>query len=363
MNKPKQTYSEIDKLRQEMLMCTMCGYCKLVCPVFLDVGWDSGSPRGRMTMAYGLISGELEPDDQLVNRLYQCTLCTDCYRRCPSDAKVPEVIIAARRELVNRGYANDYQKGLVENVKASGNIFADLEVEFPEQDGEIPMFIGCQHLSRPNNTKKNIKLLQKLGISPKIVKESCCGFPLEIMGFEEEAQKQKERLKEIFPMDGETILTFCPSCQVHLEKEYDQKTVHVLQAINDRLDNVDIKPIGKKVTYHDPCDLSRGAQITQEPRDLLGKIGCELIEMTYVKDTSRCCGGGGGILTWDNELSDRMSQTRVEEALATGAEMLVTACPTCEQTLKKGARMIAERNGGKPIPVRHILDLVTKATK
>ncbi len=358
-------YTAIEKLKQELLSCTMCGFCKNVCPVFIEDNWDSRSPRGRMTMAYGLITGELEPDQALLDRIFQCTQCTDCSRRCPSSAKCPEVVIAARQEMVNRGHTTEIQDGLVKNVEETGNIFADLEVEFPEQEGDIPMFIGCQHLSRPNNTKKALKFMKKLGINPKIVKEVCCGFPLKVMGYEDAHQKQKERLKAMFDMNGDKpILNFCPSCQVEFAEEYDQESIHVIQEINKRLDaSMVTKPVGKKVTYHDPCDLSRGAQIVDEPRELIEKIGCELIEMKNVKNTSRCCGGGGGILTWDPELSDRMSQARIEEAIATGAEMLVTTCPTCEQTLKKGARAVAEKNGGKPLPVRHLMDLMAKAVK
>ncbi|MBN1551721.1 (Fe-S)-binding protein [bacterium] len=356
-------YIDLETLKQEMLTCTMCGFCKQVCPVFLDVGWDTGSPRGRMTMAYGLITGEFEPDETFRERIFQCTQCTDCYRRCPSSAKCPDVVLAARRELVRRGFINPAQTKLVENVCNTGNIFADLDVEFPEQNGEIPLFIGCQHLSRPNNTKKTIKLLQALKIYPKIIREVCCGFPLAIMGFEKEHQEQKSRLESIFPMNGDPMITFCPSCLMHLKKEYGQPVQHVLQIINNKLDDAPLDMIGKTVTYHDPCDLSRGAGVIDEPREILRKIGCDLREMTHVKKESRCCGGGGGILTWDESLSDRMGMARIAEAVNTGAEMIVTSCPTCEQTLKKSARNYAEKNSTKPLPVRHILDLVIKAIK
>ena len=333
-------YTDLEKLKQEMLTCTMCGFCKNVCPVFLDVGWDTGSPRGRMTMAYGLISGELDIDETFVNRLFQCTQCRDCLRRCPSNAECPDVVLAARREMVRRGMAGENQTAAMENIKKTGNIFADLEVEFPEQEGMVPLFIGCQHLARPNSTKKNLLLLKRLGVSPKLVKETCCGFPLKLMGFEEEHQKQVEKLKQAFSPGEDPILTFCPACKVQLEEIFEREVRHVLQEINDRLEEEKVtRPLNAKVTYHDPCDLSRRAGITEEPREILEKIGCELLEMKNVKNTSRCCGGGGGILTWDAELSERMSAARMEEAIKTGADMVVTACPTCEQTLKKGAKI------------------------
>ena len=356
-----EKYEFLEKFRQEMLTCTMCGFCKNVCPVFLDEGWDSSAPRGRMTLAYGLLTGELEPDMELVDKLYQCTQCTDCYRRCPSSAKCPDVVIAARREMVHQGRTRPEQELLAANVEAHGNIFADKNVEFPLRAGAVPMFIGCQHLSRPNATKKSIRLLESLGVDVNVIPEICCGFPLEIMGFEEAHHRQKERLQAAFPMDGREIVTLCPSCLVHLQREYGQPAIHALQVIAERIETMQLKPQNLTVTYHDPCDMSRGAKIVDEPRTILKAMGCEVLEMSHIKDQSRCCGGGGGILTWDSALSDRMSQTRIEEAIATGADMVVTSCPTCEQTLKKGAKQVAAKNGGKPIKVRHILDLIQKS--
>jgi len=357
-------FQDLAKLESELLTCTMCGFCKNVCPVFIDDNWDTAAPRGRMTMAYGLISGQLEPDDSLVNRLFQCTQCQDCLRRCPSNANCPDVILAARRELVHLGYTAEYQNSLVSNIEATGNIFADTEAEQPIKQGEHPFFIGCQYLSRPNKIKKLLKFMKTIDINPEIMDESCCGFPLHVMGFEEAADRQKKKLKEKIKFDGREIITVCPSCLKQLSEEFGQPTVHLLQIIDKKLDMIPIsKPLNKKVTYHDPCDLSRGAGIMKEPRQIIRHIGGDLVEMTHNQKTSRCCGGGGGILTWDPELALRMSVRRMKEARETGAEMLITACPTCEQNLKQGSKAESEESGKPPIPVRHVLDLLIRASK
>ncbi len=355
-------YIDLEKLTHEMLTCTQCGFCKNVCPVFLDDGWDASTPRGRMILAYGLVSGELQPDPSLTNSLFQCTQCRDCLRRCPSNADCPEVILAGRREMVRLGNYNENQAAMVQNIAETGNIFGDKDVDFPDETGDVPMFIGCQYLARPNSTKKSIKILKKLGVQPGIIPEVCCGFPLAVMGFESQHREQINKLKTMLP-EGKDVVTLCPSCMVHLHDEYAMNSTHILQIVREKIIDIPVKPIGKKVTYHDPCDLSRGAGIIDEPREILAAIGCELVEMEHTKKLSRCCGGGGGILSWDGDLSGRMSRARIREALATGAEMLVTACPTCEQTLKNGARLVATETGTKPLPVRNIMDLVAKALK
>jgi len=86
------------------------------------------------------------------------------------------------------------------------------------------------------------------------------------------------------------------------------------------------------------------------------------VEMKQNKNTSRCCGAGGGILMYDNDLADALGKTRVKQALDTGAETLVTACATCEAALKKAATTLDEEGAGK-IAVRNISDLMWKAVK
>ena len=61
-------------------------------------------------MSYGMLEGELDADDSVVKALYQCTLCRDCHRRCPSKVKVPDIVRAARADLVEKGLAYDAHK-------------------------------------------------------------------------------------------------------------------------------------------------------------------------------------------------------------------------------------------------------------
>jgi len=81
--------------------------------------------------------------------------------------------------------------------------------------------------------------------------------------------------------------------------------------------------------------------------------------MGRIRDQSHCCGGGGGILATDQEMSDTIAQERINEAVATGTNMVVTACPTCEQVLKKAAQSLE----GKPLVVRDLSDLLWQALK
>ena len=86
------------------------------------------------------------------------------------------------------------------------------------------------------------------------------------------------------------------------------------------------------VTYHDPCHLGRHGQIFNAPREILKAIpGITLVEMNRTREYSFCCGGGGGARTGKLDFAMATARRRIEEAEKTGAELLATACPFCEQ--------------------------------
>lgn len=347
----------LNKWQDEFHKCIRCAYCFEGCPVFKDLGWDSNGARGRVIMSYGLLSGDLEPSQYIADKLFQCTFCKDCTERCSAGVNAPEIVAAARADLVKAGFALDTHKYMVKNVQETGNIFGDTETIIPVQKGNYPLFVGCQYLSRPNQTKKYIKILEKLGIKPQVYEEICCGFPMKALGFDDDFKEHKNKFTKSF--SSQKVMALCPTCSMFMKEEYGMDVQHILQVIAEKIPSANLD---MKVTYHDPCDLSRGMKIIDEPRKILKKLGVEVVEMKNSKLQSRCCGGGGGILMSDSALSNRIAKKRIEEAIETGADTLVTPCPTCEQVLKKAAQEISESDG-KPIAVRNLVDLIWKGVK
>ncbi len=91
------------------------------------------------------------------------------------------------------------------------------------------------------------------------------------------------------------------------------------------------KPIDKVVTFHDPCHVGRSQGLFDEPREILKAIpGIKLIEMPNSRENSRCCGAGGGVKANYPDMAAAIARDRVNEAISTGASMLVTMCPFCQ---------------------------------
>jgi Fe-S oxidoreductase len=94
-----------------------------------------------------------------------------------------------------------------------------------------------------------------------------------------------------------------------------------------------------KVTYHDPCHLGRHEGVYNAPRECLEAIpGIEVVEMPRSKEYAWCCGGGSIVSNVYPDLTSDIATDRVEEAQKTGAEMIISACPSCEGHLQASGR-------------------------
>jgi glycolate oxidase iron-sulfur subunit len=120
------------------------------------------------------------------------------------------------------------------------------------------------------------------------------------------------------------------------------------------LNTADMRPLNLTVTYQEPCHLAHAQRISQQPRKLLKSIpGLTLTEM---HESSLCCGSAGIYNVTQPELAGRLGSRKLDNAEATGADLIVTANPGCHLQLAGGlqSRWSAMR-------VRHIVELLDQA--
>ena len=113
------------------------------------------------------------------------------------------------------------------------------------------------------------------------------------------------------------------------------------------------------MTYHDPCTLGRYNGVYDAPRQVLAKLGVELVEMPRNRDNSFCCGAGGGRI-WMKELkaegTPRPAEMRIHEATELGdIDYFVVACPK-DVTMYEDAIKTSGHQG--EIELREISELV-----
>jgi len=335
--------------------CIRCGYCFEGCPVMKELEWEVDGARGKLVMSYGLLVGDLDASEYIAEKLFQCTFCKDCVERCSANVSVPDIIAAARADLWSCGLMYDAHKTLLNKISSSGNIF-NKKLRPPDRQGETSVLLGCRFVERKDDAEKYLALLEKMDLKPKTFDEICCGMPFAIFGDRKGFQNQKKEFIESLPDKNEEVICVCTTCVFFIQKKYpDLKAKYIVEEIIERLPRFknEIKKLNITATYHDPCNVARGLNMVDEPRWLLEEIGVHLVEMKTNGKEAMCCGGGGGLIVSDEKLSEKMAVNRVNEALDTGAEYLVTLCPTCELNLKKAA---LKHNAG--IQVKNVLDLV-----
>jgi glycolate oxidase len=330
----------LQELAQDIYTCnrTRCGFCREECPVYRVKRLETYSSRGRMLVARGMLEGILEPSVEIQEVMDECLMCGYCQARCALDNM--DVFSAVRRELKEAGFASPKLERTTTKILDKGTLFPR-PAPF-RRVGTTPLYLGCAYQSKPHEVKVIVSVLEKVGIDPLVSDEVCCSYIVGAVGFEDEYEQAQARFRQVYGphLDGE-ILTVCPTCTATLRDEYHLQAKHALVAVAEKLQELELEPLNRRVTYHDPCHLGRMLGIVEEPRQILEALGIEVVEMEHHGMFSTCCGGGGGVLDVDRNLAIEVSKNRIRDAVAAGADTIVTACPTCQPTLLRGAGRLA----------------------
>lgn len=234
-----------------------------------------------------------------------------------------------------------------------------------EVEAFIPCFIDQFY---PETARNMIKLLEKLGAKVNYnSNQTCCGQMAFNSGYWDDAKKLGEKFIKDFS-GHKYVVGPSASCTGMVKKQYPKlfhnssmhnESKHLQQnifEITDFLVNVLKKTdIGAEfnhtVTYHESCASKREYGLTHEPRLLLSKVkGLELIEM---EEADTCCGFGGTFSVKFEGISSAMAQQKVEHALATGAEYIVSTDSSCLMNMEGYIK-----KHKLPIKCIHIIDLL-----
>jgi glycolate oxidase len=97
------------------------------------------------------------------------------------------------------------------------------------------------------------------------------------------------------------------------------------------------------------------------PRNVIGALpSVELVEFPQNRNLAKCCGGGGGLKAYDTEMSLEIAYKRIQQASSVGAEVVVSACPSCKSNLQVASARLRKEKKGR-IKVMDITELVAEA--
>lgn len=347
--------------------CVRCGRCEQVCPAVLC--GMSYSPKDFVQNLRSVkvatleapngngkaLLGEPIPEEQI----WMCTTCGACAAICPGFVNpIDEIIDLRRYQTLTTGKIPKSVADTLRNIERQGNPWGmdpgeraawldDLGVRQLESGDEtdVLLFVGCALGFDERNkqvTQSFIRLLERAGVDFATlgIDEACCGETARRLGHEYLFQVLAEQNLEIFgKVKFQRIVTQCAHCFNTLKNEYPQfgpqlPVQHYTEFLSDMgspftahagSHNGDIP----KITYQDPCYLGRHNGVIDQPRRLLAHAHLNPVEMSCSKANSLCCGGGGGQMWMETAAETRINLHRLEDALATGASTIATACPYC----------------------------------
>ncbi len=176
------------------------------------------------------------------------------------------------------------------------NIFRTVKSKFSAlSGGRVLYYPGCMTAGALPSILNNYKaLLSDLGVDFVMINElSCCGSPLLNAGYAQDFEGVKKKNLEILQKHGITkIITNCPHCFSAFKNFYGFEVEHITQTLFSHKQKLAYNK-REEVVYHDPCILSRGNSVFDEPRALLRQAGFKIIEPARAKDKTFCCGAGG----------------------------------------------------------------------
>jgi Fe-S oxidoreductase/nitrate reductase gamma subunit len=363
----------------DMYTCTECGRCREFCPttithkplqpvLYLKSVRDQlyreqpallGSPgeSGRASEVE-LVPGVVDPEV-----IWACTTCRWCERGCPLDITYVDKLVEMRRNLVLekaefpeeaqaafRGYevnGNPWQLP----AEQRGDWAAGLGVPLAAEAGgdfEYLFFVGSPGSYDDHGKKVSralVTVLQAAGVKLAILgpEEVSTGDAARRLGNEYLFQTLAQQ--NVATMNGygvKKIVTNCPHAFNTLAHEYPDfgghyEVVHGTQLVAELVRKGKVKLKGSldlDLAYHDPCYLGRTNGEYDAPRFLLKAIpGVRVREAELHRETSMCCGAGGGRMWLEEKIGERINQTRFTQLEASGTSDVAVACPYCYSML------------------------------
>ncbi len=387
------------------------------CPSIGYNNFQSYSARGRYAVALALINKTIGCDDRVKDIVFQCQTCGNCdvtCKICRYNLEPLQMIRELRVTLVRDGHTLPQHDAAVGCLREAGNMLLkpragrgewskDLDVKnLHEHKAKVLFHAGCHfsYLESGRQTARNaVTLLRTAGVDLGIMGtgETCCGGRAYNMGYRNDFLFCAETNIAAWRKSGiETVVTSCADCYYAFKRLYPTlglqiDVLHTGEYLERLIRDGKIKLIRRvplRVTYHDPCYLGRQGEpyvpwngkekkmfnqviayepprprhtgasgIYNPPRNVLKSIpGIVLLEMERIREGSWCCGAGAGIRDAYPEFADWTAAERIEEAKATGAEAIVSACGWCEQSF---ADSISKTGAG--LKVLDLADLVRQA--
>ncbi len=351
-------FSEYLPIYEGDRFCLMCGQA---CPVRRVTKNEATSPHGWALLVASVQRGMLQWNAETVDVLYHCADCGNCQGNCATDRPLPYAIQAARDEVVRLGHAPASVKAVEEKLRAWGNPFRQQTPDDRAQTGisgvcnrtqqSSVLFVGdAAYFLKPEIISAAEKLLNAIGVNAtRFAAGHSSGYLAYTLGLWETARRFANDIAQNLKTSGATRVITLSTQDAHaLQHVYAELGVSLPDGVNvstlvDVLVNAGDKlKINSRApqayTYHDPSQAIRLKHHALNARVLATQaMGAEPREMLFRENLATPIGTSGGLQFTQPALAENLARTRIAEARAIGAEIILTDDPLDTATLEKYA--------------------------
>lgn len=390
--------------------CVHCGFCTATCPTYQVLGDELDSPRGRIYLIKEMLESGRPADARTVRHIDRCLSCLACVSTCPSGVDYMHLIDQARA-YVEKTYRRPWHDRALRAILAwviphptrfrlallgakiarpFARLIPDARLRAmlamapktipPVSRNDDPqtfaaegpprlrvaLMTGCaQKALNTDINDATIRLLRRLGCEVVIPRGmGCCGALTHHMGREAEshgaaAANVAAFMAEVRGKGLDAIVINTSGCGTTV-KDYDHMLGGEEAATVSRL-AMDVSEVlvklglpqgaakGLRVAYHAACSLQHGQQVKTAPKDLLRRVGFEVVEPA---DSHLCCGSAGTYNLLQPEISAQLKARKLETLEARTPDIIAAGNIGCMMQI----------GSGTGVPVVHTVELLDWAT-
>src|SRR3989344_3201642 len=373
---------------RRVLTCLQCGACVATCPYGEQMDYP---PRRIIALLRAGLVEKVFTNDSLL----ACVACYACKAKCPRQIDLTGVLLPLAKEQVLARHPElpaELQKAL-ENKLRHGNPMGESprkraawtatagvpirQLPTDPRPVDVLWFVECYCSFYPrgqDNARATARVLHALGVDFAILgnEEKCageCGRLTWEPGLFDTLMDYNMTVFSKYKFNR--IVTSCPHAYDAFKIRYpivgfNYALEHTTPYVARHLEK--LRPLLKRRldytgTYQDSCCLGRHNNFYDEPRALLTAIpGVKLVDMTHNRVNSICCGGGGGGMWLDTYYKtkgyERLSERRVKEAVATGADVLAVSCDYEVSRFEDALKVLGH---DKKMVVRDVMELLAES--
>lgn len=369
--------------------CVQCGICAEACHFYTTTKDPRYTPInkveplrkvwaqthtfwGKLATSLGLSKPMSEADLANWEELAYdgCTLCSRCSMVCPIGIDIAYMIRKVKEGLSAAGYVpkelKEASKRALEFGSPMGLTAKSLHSAVTAQEKEtgfkIPVDVeGADYLCMLSSNEV-VAYPEFIGSLAKIFSRADVSWTLSSEYFEATnsgvqmgntkiaaelsgrivSVAEKLKVKNVIsPECGHAYTTIRWDAPNFLHRKLPFKVVHITELLDQLREEGRIKikeGFSDRVTYHDPCNISRRGGVINQPRNLINMIASDFKEMEDHGDMNWCCGGGGGVSANERAGDLRLKAFNIKKRQInnTHADNIITSCSVCRMTLEEG---------------------------